>query len=202
MECAGLYIEDGFLKKNWDKDRLEAEVKANRELFRIDTSLRHADELPTKIAHIVALTIAEVDRPAQRQHLLEKSSHLLMNHYLLMAALDVFVVDQLPEWALEMKLEHLAKDCKVFLKGKRNDFKAINLTNNITRAFSTIIAEMTSTKGFGYPQTMAHYEPQWKAAQREIPHLVDRYSTYFENCTVPTDLLAVTADVKALLNGV
>lgn len=182
-QCLDMFLEvtghsfdpSGHLIKDLDQDRLETRMKGNRERFRINVSLKHAEEIPTVASHLAALTIAEA-RPDRRASLEHKLSHLDFSPETVRIIIELFAASPLLPKGLEgLQLNHLSKDCIRYIKPKLRDFEALASTKSVEGAFTVLALELKSTIGLGYPHKSLTYQGLWLAAKRLVPGMVEHY---------------------------
>jgi hypothetical protein len=201
LDAAGVTLE-GSQIAGIDSSKLEGIIKGNRENFRIDVSLKHADELPAACAHLVAMSIAE-EKPRDRQELLDRYGRMDFSPDLLLALVTVQVHRrEVPREFSGVLLEHLSPDCLSYLRPKLHELGQMKSVKSIEKAFGIIIGELKSSKGFGYPQRSSHYQPQWSQERRSIPGLVDHYQGILED-SKPGEILRETmGNIQSIIRAI
>lgn len=168
------------MTKDLDQDQLERVTKTNRENFRIDVNLRHAEELPEVISHLVALAIADA-KPSSRPKLLDNLQYLVFSPLLLFIAMELFADGlKLPEELSKLTFKYISLDSKPFIRSKLVDYRGLGKTNSVEKTFQVLVSELKSDKNFGYPRSSSHYQIDWVAAKRLIPSLVQEYDVKLE----------------------
>lgn len=170
LETTGHYYEGGVLYHNPDRDRLQSVMEANREGFRIDVSLKHVEELVRVAADLTALAISYHKYP---ERLLDRVQYLDFNATLVTAVAGTFLYRDLPEPFDRLQLKELSADCRLYLEPKVKEMLGLNQHLSATKAFSTVIDEYKSRKGFKYPSSAMTYTGFWESERRRIPSLVE-----------------------------
>lgn len=197
------FNDRGLLVKDLAQDRLEGTMKGLREQFRIDVSLRHAEELPKAISHLVALTIAEAN-PRKQQQLLDNLQFIDFSPALLLVLVELFCsASKLPPELAELSLKHLSLDCKHYLKAKMTDLRHLAAIKSVESAFNVIVTELKSNKNYGYPQRSSHYQGEWLAAKRLIPSLVESYKLKLQSlASLDNALMTATSQIETILTQI
>ncbi len=199
LETCGYTWDDRRLFKDAE-DHLEEVTKANRKQFRIDTSLRHAEELVTAIGHLVALAIADVAEH-KRESYLELLDYLDFSSSLLLAIMRLHSLtrmsSKLPEGFNDLSLHNASWDCKEFISKKLNELDKLATSRSSENAFNILISELKSNKGFGYPSKSCHYMPDWEATKRMIPEWVNNYHESIKG-QVPKNIQIAIAEVQKI----
>ena len=201
LETTGYTWDDGRLFKH-NEDNLEVITKANRELFRIDTSLRHAEELVTAIGHLVALSIADTAEHKRGMYY-ELLDHLDFSSSLMLAILRLHsttkLSNKLPDAFASVGLPNASWDCKDFVSKKLGELDRLPTIKTSEDAFASVVKELKSTKGFGYPGKSCHYMNDWTTAKRSIPDWVSEYSEVVKQ-GVPKNIQLAIAEVQKIFN--
>lgn len=203
LEICG-YKWDSFNRLHKDNpDRLEEVVKANRSQFRLDTGLRHVEELVSAAAHTVAVGIAKADE-VDREQYLGLLEHLDFSPSLLVAVLRLFsstkAANPLPKEYDQLMLKNASWDCKKYISSKLNDLDRLNETMSAEAAFTAAVKELKSTKGFGYPTKPSQYVPLWLSLRRQIPSWVEQYRSYMKSTALPQNLKIAASEVHKIFN--
>lgn len=206
--CLDLFLEvtghsfdpTGHLVKDLDTDRLEDRMKANRTKFRINVSLKHAEEIPTVASHLAALTIAEA-RPDRRANLEHKLAHLDFSPEIVRIIIELFSASPILPKGLEgLQLNHLSKDCIRYIKPKLRDFEALASTQSVEGAFKVLALELKSTIGLGYPHKSLMYQGLWLAAKRLVPGTIEQYQA--DTPDLPDPVREAVDSFTKLLNSI
>lgn len=159
----------------YSDDRLEDVTKALRSQYRIDIGLHHSEEIVNSIGHLVALSVAQLPE-AKRASYIEHLQNLDMSPELLLASLRVFTATEpLPLAFDDISLKHLTYTAKKYLRSKFADFERSYSTQSLDKAFSNIVGELKSNKGFGYPNKTTSYQQTWMNFRRNIDVQVAKY---------------------------
>lgn len=203
LEVTGYTWDDGRLFKD-KEDRLEEVTKANRLEFRLDTSLKHMEELVTSVAHLVALAIAKSDEVDSKVYL-ELLEYIDFSPALLLAQLRLFsatrLSNPLPEAYKLLGLPSASWDCKGYITKKLGDLDRIGEVKNSAGAFEVVVRELRSNKGFGYPTKVAGYTPYWLAFRRQIPDYVLGYRDSVKTAPLPQALRVAVAEIQSIFTG-
>lgn len=198
LEATGQKITDHTIAKDPDLDILESLTKTNRDYFRIDVSLRHSEELPTVISHLVAMAIVN---KSDQELLLEALEKTNFNADLLLVLLDLFVnTPKYPSEVQALKLKHLSHSTKKYIRAKLSDFQHLSKARSSDGAFRVVIDELESDKGFKYPVRSSHYQNLWKAQVRLVPTYMKDYKD-LDITTLPESIQrAITKTTELLTN--
>ncbi|MBW4558452.1 MAG: hypothetical protein KME59_21505 [Trichormus sp. ATA11-4-KO1] len=200
LEVCGYVWDDGRLFKD-DEDRLEEVTKANRKDFRIDTSLKHAEELVSAVGHLVALSIADSSNSRRRAYE-ELLQYLDFSPGLVLAVMRMFSVikqsTRLPSEYAALDLPNASWDAKEYISKKLADFDRLGTVKTSEDSFGVLMKEMKSNKGFGYPLRSSHYMPEWQAVKRLIPKWVKKYEEVISTIDPPKGVQVAIAEVHKL----
>jgi hypothetical protein len=201
--CGYVWDDDGRLWKE-KPDQLEYVSKDLRAKFRIDTSLRHAEELPVVAANLVALTIAATPRRAKDyMNLLD---NLDFSASLVLAVMRLFAsINSRVKLDPELKgtiLTHAALDCQKYIRDKLGGLDKLSSVKSSEESFKTVIAELKSTKGFNYPTRSSHYLSGWVSSKREVPTLVLMYQQCLDKTPELPDVLeTAVAEIGSIFSA-
>lgn len=183
LEVTGYTISptSGLLKKDSKKDVLRQTIEEARAEYRIDISLKHAEELPEVLARLCALALASETNEKRRQSLLDNLTYVGFSPELLMVIMELFANSpaRVKQFS-ECYPQHVAMDCKKHLKDKMVDLRRLSATHSVERCFNTLIGELKSTKSFGYPAKSSHYQNGWDTVKRNIEPMIGEYLTRLE----------------------
>jgi Family of unknown function (DUF5906) len=201
-DCLDLFLAEtgysfdalGQLEKQTDQDNLETTMKANRESFRIDVSLRHAEELTDVAAHLVACAISQ-GKPRKQPKYLTAIERLDFNPDLLLCLMELFS-SEIPSLPEALKIHEISYDCRKYFKAKLTDLKQLAAAKSSEQAFTIIVGELRSNKGFGYPSKSSFYQPRWLQQRRLIFDLMRLY----EDQELDEALLSICEDVEKILD--
>lgn len=196
LETVGYDLDS--LKKS--KGTLEDTIREIRKEYRIDTNLRHANELPIVAVDILAWSLSQLALPRQRQYL-DKVPELMFSPEVLWTTIKVFMEAprDLPEWASELKLQELSADVKRYLTPKRSDIENnLHRTQTIDAAFKAIAINLVSTKGINYPQSMGFYDGLWRSAIRNLPQRMK----YWEQLSLANSDKPIPVCLQGSLDGI
>lgn len=145
--CNISIIHDEYLEVG--KSKLESTIKELRSLYKINTDVRHAEELTSMAAHLLALSIAT---NTNYQKYLEKLDNIDYSSNLLVHQLDLFSSTAvLPK---ELQLASMSNQVKNVVRGKIQDFKRYTNTKTIDESFTAIVKELVAKgTGFMYPSS-------------------------------------------------
>lgn len=170
MKVCGYVYDYGWQKSN--PDLLEEIVKGNRSLFNIDTNLNHAEELVRASAEALAMTVAE------NPELEERAMSLDFNASIVVAIASHFAhakEEDIANAYSALSLHHMSRDVKAYIKAKGKELESMKAHSTADGAFKSVMSELRSTKGFGYPQHVSHYIPMWNSYKRMIPAMKAKY---------------------------
>ena len=197
------FNEQGYLAKDLASDALELVTKANRDLFRIDVSLRHSEELPKAIAHLVALTIARANEH-DRKRLFDNLQFVDFNPEIVLLMMELFAYSpRLPEPLSELQLHHASYDSRNYIRAKLQTLRTLKADKSVEDTFSKLISELKSNKGFGYPSRTSHYQSDWIMLKRQIPGFVESYIAKSEAIgSLPAPVKSATNQLEIILTQI
>lgn len=170
LEVTGYNTTGKVLKRDRRNDHLEQVVKVNRKRFLIDCDLRHSQELINVTLHLMAMAVAK------DTSLLPKVEASDFSPDLLLELLKYNVESEVPDDTTDMVwLRELAPDAKASIKAKLTDLGNLKQNRSVLEAFTLIVKELKSTKGFGYPSSTSYYQTQWMSERRGIQFLYQQY---------------------------
>lgn len=174
LEVTGHTLEDKTLVKDKAKDNLERVMRANREGFRIDVSLKHVSELIRVVGKSLAYHLSFKSEGVREEYLATLPG-LDLSPDLVLPVLTVFCdcpKDKIPE---ELRLTQLSESCKPYLRPKLGVLKRCHGEKSLTSAFAAMVGELKSIKGFGYPSNLGSYSGLWEVVRRSVPAWTEQY---------------------------
>lgn len=194
LSVTGHTIVDGHLSYDPFKDTLEARLKANREQYVIDVSLTHVEELPKVAGEMVAAAIALQVMPKDRQKKLNRVEEMDFTPDLLLALLEMFALkdDTKPE---SLVLKQVSRAVVGHFVPQKAELKALKANRTLNDSFKAVIGQLTSTKGFSYPEKRATYQNYWISVRRSIQYRLNVY----EDLEVSDEVSEILSKVASLI---
>lgn len=164
------------LEKDLTKDVLLPHIDSNRELYRLKTSLNHAEEVTQIIARLCALAVAISDESVRESHtnkLLSADFSVKMLRKFVEYAVDVVGTDEPaknPDYA-EYYPKYVSQASKTFVEAKRDDFDKLPASVGIDRAVTCLVEQLVAADvGFAYPKSYKFYQTGWTEV-RSLLHI-------------------------------
>lgn len=204
LEVTGHTWVNGVLQPDFDKNRLEKVLDANREQYRIKSGLTHIEEIVSAAAHMTALTIA-TNPSYNPDKLLAAVGDMSFSPTLLLAVLFPFIKQKQLEGRLAtMQLHELSRDIRLNHLGRRltdldGSFVQKLQDRTIDQAFSDVTSEMMSVYGIKYPHKMAAWSSLWFRERRKVAGYVPLYVGVDSMDDMAEPLRASVAKVLKLL---
>ena len=197
LSVIGYQVNENKWLERVKESELEAITKANREAFRIDTNLRHVEELTTVAAHAVALTIANA-KPKERQMLLEEVEALAISADILLPVVRMFATskEKFEGVLSNLNLTRVDRSCKRYIATKLKTMEGLGERQTSDQAFTTIINELQSVDAIKYPQKQSHYMSTWCVNRREIRYRVAQYEALAQTEELPEVLEVLVAEIR------
>jgi hypothetical protein len=199
LDVIGYLIdENGWLEKSTEKEPvLELVTKENRKLFRIDTNLRHVEELTTVASHAVALAIAFA-KPKEQQLLLDEVETLALSADILLPVVRMFATkkEKFEGVLANLELTRADRSCRRYIATKLKAMEGLGERQTSDQAFTTIINELQSVDAIKYPQKQTHYMSTWCVNRREIRYRVAQYEHLAQVEELPEVLEVLVAEIR------
>lgn len=173
---------------------LEPRIEDLREKLAISTSLGHVEEMVRACLHLKAMAIAywesRSDKRGRTCRAIEIGGHLIAS------VLTIWVQSKgkVPEGFETLLLPMLSKECLGYLKPKVGLFKDLKMAKTHQGVMDTILSELKSTQGFGYPKSTALWVGMFEAEERDLPGLIAHYEPIISQAYEEEDYLSEILD--------
>lgn len=202
LSVIGYQVNENKWLEKVNESELEAVTKANREAFRIDTNLRHVEELATVAAHAVALTIAFA-KPKERANMLAAVEGLAISADFLLPVVRLFATapKKFEGVLANLNLNRTDRSCRRYIAKKLKTMEGLDDRQTSDQAFTTIINELQSVDAIKYPQKRYHYMSSWCTVRREIQYWVAQYEEIAQADELDESIEVLVAEVRQGFKG-
>jgi hypothetical protein len=197
LDVEGYRVESGTLER-YRISEIEMAMGDLRDRYRIDTSLRHVEELVKAVGWFFAYLLVHGGLPARvvrdNIELIDFCPDIVLPY------LDLLTSEMcLPDCFI---CPSMGRSCLPYIKAKLHDLERLKHTKSVAQAFEIVTGEIRSSNGFGYPRKIVTYQALWQQVRREFPYMEEQVRRHRLTEAQDRDLPRVMSSAASVLKHV